>query len=168
MPSNCPSTPAHCSAHVCVHNDNTNVALGGQVTFCSESSISNMNGPIDGNTGTSFGPSGSTFESSITDTDNSHWWQVELSSTYSIHQIKVWACDGTSCESDGTMLNRIRVDIKDASLATVASYIFNRDQGPVMDLILPFEIEGKYVKIVKLVPGAVLSLSEVQVIGHHH
>lgn len=94
-----------------------------------------------------------------------HWWQVELSATYSIHQIKVWACSGPFCEADGTRLNNVRVDIKDADLVIVASYFFRNDHGPVMDLILPFEIEGKYVSVSKITPGGVLCLSEVQVIG---
>ena len=125
-----------------------------------------MNGPIDGDTGTSFGPSGSTFESSIADTDNAHWWQVELSSTYSIHQIKVWACSGPLCEVDGTRLDNVRVDIKNAALVIVTSHFFLNDHGPVMDLILPFGIEGKYASVSKIAPGGVLCLSEVQVIVH--
>jgi len=166
MPSNCPSISADCSARLCVGTDNTNLALSGQVSSRSESSRSNLNGTIDGNTGTSFGPNGSAFETSLLDVDIVHWWQVELSATYSIHQIKVWACSGALCEADGTQLNNVRVDIKDAALVTVASYFFLNDYGPVLDLILSLEIEGKYVIVSKITPGGVLCLSEVQVIGH--
>lgn len=59
----------------------------------------------------------------ISTIDIGHWWQVELSKTYIIHQIKVFACDGAFCETDGTMLNQILVDIKDVSLVTVGTFL---------------------------------------------
>lgn len=100
-------------------------------------------------------------------TETVHWWQVALSEKFYIHQIKIFACTGDLCEPEGKKLNQIRVDVMN-ELVTVATFYFYNDQGPIMDLILPFEIEGTLVKVSKMDVGKVLSLSEVQVIGHSH
>jgi len=168
MPINCaPSSLSDCAAHVCVSKDSTNFSLQSLISASSVSERGNLYGPVNADTGTSFGVSGSTFESSDIDTDNVHWWEARFNKISSIRQIKIWACAGDLCKPEGKKLEKIRVDIKGNDSVIVASYFFYNDQGPVMDLILPFEIEGAAVRVSKIDGGKVLSISEVQVIGEH-
>jgi hypothetical protein len=166
QPSNCPSNVEGCLAHVCVTNENTNIALAGLGNSNTCSERGNVQGPIDGNTLTQFSgviPYGSTYES--TADNESHWWEVDLQGVFDIAQVKIFACVGVSCHPEGEKLDQIRVDIYDGAVITFSSSFF-LDQAPVFDLILPFEIQGQIVRITQMQSGNVLSLSEVQVFGH--
>ena len=125
-----------------------------------------MDGPVDGNTQTAFSTDiyhGSTYESSE---DNvSHWWEVDLRGTFAIAQVKIFACAGEICHPQGKKLDRIKIDIFNGPV-TVFSASYFLDQGPIFDLILSSEVPGQIVRITKTVPGEVLSLSEVQILGH--
>ena len=166
QPSNCPSNVEGCLAHVCVTNENTNIALAGLGNSNTCSERGNVQGPIDGNTLTQFSgviPYGSTYESTA---DNEyHWWEVDLQGVFDIAQVKIFACVGVSCHPEGKKLDQIQVDIYDGLVITFSSSFF-LDQAPVFDLILPFEIQGQIVRITQMQTGNVLSLSEVQVFGH--
>lgn len=164
-PTNCPTTPDQCQAHVCVSRDNRNLALVGRPNSHSFTARSTDNGPIDGSTLTTFAnsfPYGSTFESRATYV--AHWWEVDLLATKIIAQVKIFACQGPLCHPEGTQLDQVRIDIYDGAII-VASFSFFYDQGPVLDIVLPFEVEGRTVRVTKMALGSVLSLNEVEVIG---
>ena len=144
--------------------NNTNIALSGIGLSLYVSDRGSVQGPIDGNADTSFvttNPYG-TYESTADHV--AHWWEVFLKGRFTIAQIKIFACDGPLCHPEGKKLDEIRVDIFDGVLI-VSSFFFYHDQGPVLDLVLPVEVEGHTVKVTKTRIGKVLSLSEVKVVG---
>lgn len=161
----CSSPLADCLAGTCVAENNINLAISGSGSSIYESDRSYINGPIDGNSTTRFNEGslqGSNYES--TNENVSHWWEVDLHSSFIISQIKIIPCEGDLCALDGKRLDQIRVDIINDS-TIVSSFFFFRDQAPMLDLILPIEVQAQIVRITKVQTGQMLSLSEVQVIG---
>lgn len=166
QPSNCPSPLANtCLENICVSPQNSNIALFGCGHSRHTSIRSYVNGPVDGNKNTTFSgtiPYGSTYES--TEDPVLHWWEVDFRGVYSISQIKIFACEGPSCHPEGKKLDRIRLDIFDGPMVVYTLQLFH-DHAPVLDVVLPFEVQGRIVRITKMQIGVVLSLSEVQVFG---
>ena len=168
QPSDCPSQPQpeECLGFVCVSMENTNIAIFGMGYSRSSSERGYVHGPIDGNTKTEFSDAvtyGSTHESSGEGVP--HWWEVNLRGVFNIAQVKIFACDNLACHPEGRKLDQVQVDIFDGPVVVFSSHFFS-DHGPVFDLVLPFEVRGQIVRITKMSPGKVLSLSEVQVFGY--
>ena len=87
---------------------------------------------------------------------------MDLCGTFAIAQVKIFACAGEICYPQGKKLDQIKIDILFNGPVT-ASYFL--DQGPIFDLILSSEVPGQIVRITKMVPDELLSLSEVQIFG---
>ena len=157
-----PCPDLKCAESRCVTSENTNLAPLGVGSSLHTSQRGNVNGPLDGSSETTFGSNGSNYESS--DAYVNHWWQVDLQDIFTIAQVKIFACEGPLCHPEGKQLGQTRVDIYNGPVI-VSSYAFFDDRAPILDIVLPIEIQGQTIRVSKLATGKILSLSEVQVMG---